>query len=223
MMKYFILTQICATERFKNGRCSSEKLVSLITAVFVLMMSGCAATSVDSQWSNPDFAGRKLTGKVLIIGVSRDDTVRRLYEDEMAAQLATHAVATTRSHEIVTGTLMLDSTGALMKAAKSVGATAILSSVVVDRQHVERVVAEPLPMYGYDFGRWYGFYWPYAYSRNEVRSFERYTITTSVTDVATGKIIWSARTETESSDQVDREIKPFVTVITKALVGRGLL
>jgi hypothetical protein len=201
-----------------------EKLVNSVIAVFVLlMMSGCATTSVDSQWSNPDFAGRKLTGKVLIIGVSREDTIRRLYEDEMAAQLAAHAVTTTRSHEIVTGSLTLDSTAALIAAAKSVGATAILSSAVVDRQHVERIVAEPLPMYGSDFSRWYGFYWPYAYSRTEVRSFERYTVSTSLTDVATGKIMWSTRTETESSDHVDREIKPFVTVITKVLVGRGLL
>ena len=35
--------------------------------------------------------------------------------------------------------------------------------------------------------------------------------------------MWSARTETKSSDRVDREKKPFVTVVTKALVTRGLL
>lgn len=223
-MQHFFPAQMRAIKHIKSDSFHVAQMVSLvIVALILLMLSSCATTSVDSQWSNPDFAGRKLTGKVLIIGVSRDDTVRRIYENEMATQLAAHAVTAIRSHEIVTSPLVLDSISDLAKAAKSVGASVILSSVVVDRQYVERVVSEPLPMYSDDFSRWYGFYWPYAYSRTEVRSFDRYTVSTSLTDVATGKIMWSARTETESADHVDREIKPFVTVVTKALVGHGLL
>ena len=92
----------------------------------------------------------------------------------MAVQLSARAVTAISSYEVVTMPLELDS------------ASAILSSVVVDRQHVECFVAEPMPMYGEDFDRWCGFYWPYAYSRAEIRSFERYIICTSLTDVVTG-------------------------------------
>jgi hypothetical protein len=223
-MQHFFQAKSHTIQQTKNGRYGTASMFSLIIAMLAaLMLSSCSTTSVDSQWSNPDFIGRKITGKVLVIGVSRDDAVRRLYEDEMASQLAAHGVAATRSFEIITGSLALESTSALMKAAYDVGASTILSSVVVDRQFVEKIISQPMPMYGYDFGRWYGYYWPYAYSRVEVRSFERYTISTSLIDVATGKIVWSARTETESVDHVDREVKPFVTVITKALVTRGLL
>jgi hypothetical protein len=201
-----------------------KKLITVSCAMLAgLMLSACTTTNVDSQWVNPDYQARKLTGKVMIIGVSRDDTVRRLFEDEMAAQLVAYALTATPSHTVVMNALVLDSTSNLLKAANDIGASTILSSVVVDRQHVERIVAEPMLMYGSDFNRWYGYYWPYAYSRVEVRSFERYTVNTSLTDVATGKIIWSGRTQTDSTDHVDREVKAFVKGVTKALISRGML
>lgn len=54
----------------------------------------------------------------------------------------------------------------------------------------------------------------------EVRSFERYTIGTSLTGVASGKVIGSARTHAENVDNVDRGIKAFAKVIVDAL-GKG--
>ena len=54
----------------------------------------------------------------------------------------------------------------------------------------------------------------------EVRSFERYTIGTSLTDVAAEKVIGSARTHVENVDNVDRGIKAFAKVIVDAL-GKG--
>ena len=76
---------------------------------------------------------------------------------------------------------------------------------------------------GSNFDGWYGHYWPYAYVRTEVQSFYRYTIITSLSDAATGKIMWSASTQTEDVDRVDREIKAFATVIIKTLSKTNLV
>ncbi len=195
----------------------------LFSAFMLLMLASCATTHLDSQWSSPDFASNKVTGKLLVVGVSRDDTVRRLYEDEMATQLANRGLATVRSYELIPGPLVLGGNTALLKAARDAGANMILASVVVSREHVDRVISDPMPRYGMNFDGWYGYYWPYAYVRTEVRSFDRYTVGTSLTDVATGKIAWSARTQTENVDHVDREIKAFASVIVTALVKGGKL
>jgi hypothetical protein len=195
-----------------------------LAALFALLIAGCATTHLDSQWSSPDFANNKMSGKLLVVGVSRDDTVRRLYEDEMTAQLASRGLTTTvRSYELIPGPLVLGGNTALLKAARDAGANMILSSVVVAREHVDRVISDPMPRYGMNFDGWYGYYWPYAYVRTEIRSFDRYTVGTSLTDVATGKIMWSARTQTENVDHVDREIKAFASVIVAALVKGGKL
>ena len=138
-------------------------------------------------------------------------------------QLAARGVTTVRSHELIAGPLLADGTDALLKAARGTGATTLLASAVIDRQHVERVISEPMLLYGNNFNGWYGYYWPVTYTRTEVRSFERYTVGTSLTDVVTGKIIWSARTQTENVDYVDREIKAFAKVIIDALAKGGRL
>lgn len=202
---------------------SLQSTLLLLTVLVALVISGCATTHVDSQWLSPDFAGRKLTGKLLVVGISRDDTVRRLYEDEMSAQLVLRKIETARSYELIAGPLVSNGPDALMRAGREAGANLILTSVVVSREHVDRVVSEPMPRMGSNFDGWYGYYWPYAYVRTEVRTFDRYTVITSLSDAATGKIMWSASTETEDVDSVDREIKMFAKVIVKALSKADLL
>jgi hypothetical protein len=194
-----------------------------VTVLAASLISSCATTHLDSQWLNPDFAGRKVTGKLLVVGVSRDDTVRRLYEDEMSAQLALQKIDTARSHELIAGPLVSNGPDALMKAARTAGANLILTSVVVSREHVDRVVSQSMPLMGSNFDGWYGHYWPYAYVRTEVHSFYRYTVVTSLSDAATGKIMWSASTQTEDVDRVDREIRVFAKVIIAALSKANLL
>jgi hypothetical protein len=141
----------------------------------------------------------------------------------MTTQLANRGLTTVRSYELIPGPLVLGGNTALLKAARDAGADMILSSVVVSREHVDRVISDPMPRYGMNFDGWYGYYWPYAYVRTEIRSFDRYTVGTSLTDVATGKIAWSARTQTENVDHVDREIKAFASVIISALTKGGKL
>jgi hypothetical protein len=202
---------------------SLQRVLLFLTVLVALVISGCATTHVESQWLSPDFAGRKLTGKLLVVGVSRDDTVRRLYEDEMSTQLASHKIDTVKSHELIAGPLVSNGPDALMKAARNANANLILTSVVVSREHVDRVVSQSMPLMGSNFDGWYGHYWPYAYVRTEVRSFDRYTVITSLSDAATGKIMWSASTQTDDVDRVDREIKVFAKVIIKALSKADLL
>ena len=120
---------------------------------------------------------------------------------------------------------ILDSKGRLFGKVSilDAGAAMILSSVVVAREHIDRVISEPMPRYGDNFNGWYGYYWPYAYAQTATRSFDRYTVGTSLTDIATEKLIWSAYTHTENVDRVDREIKALTPVIVTALTKGGKL
>jgi hypothetical protein len=50
--------------------------------------ASCVTTRLDAAWSNPEFAGAKLSDRVLLIGLTRDETLRRRHEDEVAARFA---------------------------------------------------------------------------------------------------------------------------------------
>ncbi|MCA2997296.1 MAG: hypothetical protein ING75_01715 [Rhodocyclaceae bacterium] len=71
-------------------------------------------------------------------------------------------------------------------------------------------------------------HWPYAYVRTEIRLFERFAVerfavATSVTDVASGKIAWTARTRTDGDSMVEREAKALVHIIMRELERSGML
>jgi hypothetical protein len=188
----------------------------------VAVVSGCASTHVEGQWKHPDSSGFKLVGKVLVVGLTRDETTRRLYEDAMAAELAARGRECVRSYEATDGALAAAGGVSLAALAQRVGATSMLSSALVAHERVHRVVVEPMPEWWRSYPGWYGHYWPLAV-RTEVTTYERYLAATSLTDVASGKMVWTARTVTDSPGAVEREVKTFARVIAQALADAGFL
>jgi hypothetical protein len=189
----------------------------------MLLLAGCAATRIDMQWTNPESAVRKISGKLLVVGLTQDDTMRRVYEDEMAARLATRGVNAVRSYEVVQGAFGSDGNKAIVEAARRAGATTVLTSAVVGHEHIRAVtIDEPVPRWHGAYEGWYSYYWPYLYRRAEVRVIERYMASTSLIDVASGRIDWTARTHTDATSDVDHDIKEFAGVIFEAL-GKSVL
>ena len=195
----------------------------LIALAAVLLLAHCASTQVEARWSDPAIAGKPLGGKVMVVGVARDEAVRRLYEDEMAARLAQRGVEPIRSYEHVPAPLLQDGSTAILNAAKQAGAAFVLSSAVVGRMTEQQVITDPLPTWGLYYDRWYGHYWGLTYTRTEVRSFERLFANTTLTETGERKILWSVRTRTDSPAAVEQEVKAFAKLIVGELVRTGLL
>jgi hypothetical protein len=201
----------------------STPVFRLLAAVLVMaVLAGCATTRVESQWKHPESTNYRLAGKVLIVGLTRDETTRRLFEDAMGTELAARGRDVVRSYEAAEGALVAASASSLTGLARRVGASSILSSALLAHEQVLSVVSEPLPEWRWNYTGWYGHYWPLA-ARTAVRTHDRYVAGTSITDVSSGRIVWTARTVTESPGAVEREVKTFASVIAEALAGAGLL
>jgi hypothetical protein len=200
----------------------SRRLAALALVGIVAALAGCASTRVEGQWRHPEAANVRLDGKVLVVGLTRDETTRRLFEDAMSAELAARGRTVVRSYEAADGALAAAGAEALAALAKRVGAASILSSALVAHEQVQRVTIEPMPEWRWSYSGWYGHYWPLA-TRTEVRTYDRYVASTSLTDVAAGRVIWTARTVTSSPGAAEREVKAFASVIAEALAGAGLL
>lgn len=90
---------------FLSNDHSKNTIRALFAIIVTAIVANCATTQLDSKWASPEFTGTKLQGKVFIVGISNDDMVRRLYEDEMAAQLQTRGFSTMRSYDIIVAPL----------------------------------------------------------------------------------------------------------------------
>ena len=60
-----------------------------------LLVAACASTSLVNQWKSPEYTGAPLR-KVLVLGVSEQPSVRRVFEDEFASRLTAAGVNAVR-------------------------------------------------------------------------------------------------------------------------------
>ena len=77
-------------------------ILLLFAAVTVALLASCASTTeINGAWVNPEAGKRRPVHNVLVIGINRDDTARRIYEDAIVAQLAARGIKAQPSYELL--------------------------------------------------------------------------------------------------------------------------
>jgi hypothetical protein len=191
----------------------------------VLLLAACAATTVDGTWKRPEMAGQRIEGPVLVVGVARDETVRRIFEDDMVAKLAARGVKAMRSYEVVPGALDGEGPELLMKAAHAAAARYLLSTAVIGQDIDYAVYQDPWVYPGFaGYRGWYGAYWGMSWPMvTQVRTYRVYIAQTALVRVDADRLEWVARTRTTDPTNIENETRAFVDVILGALANDGLV
>jgi len=189
------------------------------------LLGACATTTIDGTWTGPEAAGQRIAGPVLVVGVTRDETVRRIYEDDVVAKLVARGLTALPSYAVAPGTLEGDSDARLLQEARRIGARYLLSTVVLG-QDVETTIfsdAWPYPAFA-GYRGWYGATWGMAWPAvTQVRSWRVIVAQTALTRVDADRLEWVARTRTTAPGQIENETRAFVDVILGAMARDGLV
>ena len=101
-------------------------------ATFSLMFAvSCSTTTLKTVWKDDNYQGGKLK-EVLIIGVAKNQTIRRLFEDEFASQLKDHRLEAIASYTIIPSEGMLDKSTVDSKV-KTLGVDTVLVTSLVEK------------------------------------------------------------------------------------------
>lgn len=78
----------------------NERRNLMLVLLAAAAVAGCAteATRLDAQWVNPQFAGQRAVRSLMVMGVSRDASTRRLYEDRMVTSLGAAGVPAVQAY-----------------------------------------------------------------------------------------------------------------------------
>jgi hypothetical protein len=195
----------------------------LLSAAMIL--AACASTTIDGSWTRPEIAGRRIEGPVLVVGVSRDETVRRIYEDDMVAKLAARGVKALPSYASVPGVLDDEAHARLLQAARAAGARYLLSTAVIGQEVEQVVYQDPWMYHGFaGYRGWYGAYWGMSWpAYTQVRTYRIVIAQTSLTRTDEDRIDWTARTRTTAPTNIEAETRAFVDVILAAMARDGLV
>ncbi len=190
--------------------------------VVLVLVAGCASTTLQSQWRDPGYAGAPFR-KIFVIGLSaRDITARRVFEDVMVSKLAAAGVQAVPEWQYIKGEGQAPESD-VSAAVDATGADAVLMArlVAIDKQISVNPVVVPGPAYG-----WYG---PYAgwysgwYSYPQVTQYDVVYVETTLFDTRTKRLVWSGTSKTVDPASVQQEAPGFADTIIGALQKAGLL
>ncbi len=187
-----------------------QSVRGLAVAAGAFILASCASTTLQSTWMDPGYRGGQ-SKRIFVVGSSAGDvTTRRVLEDVVVAKLKAGGVEALPGWRFLANDGPADEATFAAAVAKS-GADAMLM-VRLLRVETQTTVWPPM---GPRFG-WYGFYsgW-YAYP--DVTQSQIVVIETTLFDVRSQRIVWSATSETLNPSSVHKDAPPFADVILAAL------
>ena len=203
----------------------------LLALAAVVALAGCAstATTLDAQWVNPQVAGKRSVSNIMVMSAVRDSTNRRIFEDQMVAQLATRGVKAVPSYRFAPDAGAVEQVK-LEQAVKEAGVAGVLLTRVVnvtEQLNVSPGMVVGPPM-GYGFGGFYGYYggmWATSYYvPPTVYTTQHVAADTRLFETANFTLVWSgSTTTTPSGGSVDSMFQQFSQLIVSSLAKDGLV
>ncbi|KLD66201.1 DUF4136 domain-containing protein [Dyella japonica] len=182
-------------------------------ACMVALMPGCSTVSVNDQWRDPSFAGPPLSN-VLVVGITRSDTMKRVFEDVFSQQLQAAGIRAERSY----ARLPQGATQLSLSDLKTTGIDGVLTTRV-ERVEQKVNVTPSGPSYGGFYG-WYGSAWA---STPDVHQYEVVTLETSVWDVKSEKLVWTVTTQGVRTNDLTQATKDLASTLIPKLKSEGVL
>jgi len=204
----------------------------LAGAMFLAAMAaaGCASTTLQSTWMDPGFTGGPFK-KFFVVGLSaRDVTTRRVFEDIMVGALQAAGAQAVPAWQ----NFRNEGPGneaAMEAAVAQSGADALMMTRLlgVDTRTSVSTVMVPGPVWSPGFGSGFGpspgWWGPYQswQAVPQVTQYQIATAETTVYDVKTHRIVWTATLQTFNPTSVQQEAPGLASAVIGALQGRGLI
>ena len=221
-----------------------RKIAVLGTLLLALVASACApaTTKFKDSWKKPEFTGK--VQKIYLIGVTRNDKLRKNFEDEFVKQFAQVGVTGIPSYPdlVISGDVDREALRAMVKAK---GADAVLVGRLASKEQKSSLYSGSRA--GYATGGPDGFYYDgfglynpqYAYryydqhyngsvsivTMNPVveHQFQQVGISANLYETESAEVIWSALTETTVGDEnSDQRLREFVQLVVLKMKEQGL-
>ncbi len=213
----------------------------MMLALALTLLAGCSSTTLSGSWKNPEYNGN--IKNLYIVGIAKQETNRRILEDDFSRQLASHGVTTISSYTDIKNSDEIDEFKIAQNIKKN-GADSVLIAYATGKRTEE--VVHPGRISTYSNGRYYNrpsfsgdryqdrFYAPrysdnFRYSREVVyqpatiTQFEVVTVEANLYDANSKEMIWSAQLETTVDGDIQSLLQDFVKTVIKDLDSKGLI
>ena len=171
-----------------------KALLVLLSVTFILSFAACSPkATLTSSWVDPSLKGYS-ANDVLVLGVSKDETRLKLYENVFVDEFAKNNIRAIASHKVI-GTVLEPDRESVEAAVKKSGASSVLVTHVVDRQSESHTIPGSVH---YRTTGFYGYYGQ-AFTRVHMPATDVtrtvVQLESNLYDISTNSLVWSAQSE----------------------------
>lgn len=191
----------------------------VISLASLAALVGCATNPLEAQWADPQLtANAPLKGaRVLVVCEAQDEVLRRICQDNVGAELTKVGVSPVAAPDVGTATSAPGGPAPYVSAARAANAKAVLVTSIAPGQTVARpgfTVGLGVGGFGGGVGGGVGVSAPVGGTRVATA----YAANASLTDVATGRLMWTARASEAPSELVSAQV---ANLAKKVVQGAG--
>lgn len=216
------------TTTLNVARHGADARLAAVAIAWALLGAGCATRNVDAEWIDPQFTGHSLAGaKIFVACTAHDLAVRRVCADQMAAQVSELGATPVLAPDAVDSGGAAPPTSAFLAAARDAGTAAILRATISpDIAAVPPGPSFSIGVGGFSTGRrsgggvGVGVGVPLGGESGPVQT--GYSANGALTDVATGRLMWTAKATTPPSSDVNQQIATLAKVVMEAARKAGV-
>lgn len=197
--------------------------IAVVLGAVLFGLAGCATSTVNAQWSDPQFIGQPPRGaRVFVVCDAPDPTLRRVCADRMAAKLLTLGAQPVLAADSDAGYSDAD----LRQAARQAGASAVLRT----RVSADSTQVSAAPTFGIGIGGFGGGYRSAggvgigmsAPIGAGAPASTGYAASAGLLDVASGQLMWSGRASAAPSSDAGDQLGTLATLLLDAARQSGL-
>jgi len=192
----------------------------------------CSATKLTGIWVNPDYQGKGFH-KILVLGVWKNETYLRMFEDSMSSELRRRGVQAEPGYTLFPTGERPDRVTVVKEITKQ-GFDALIISQITGKKTEEVVhpgytyYLGPPPFYEppFYYHRWYDYYsrsYDIIHEPPYVTTYKVVTAQNNIYDTFNDELVWSAITETVVDRNVKDLIDSLVNTLIKGMAGKGLI
>ena len=207
-----------ASSRSSSARRCAASAFGIVGMAALVLLAGCASTMLEAQWADAQLPPRLLRGaQVMVVCEAQDVAIQRLCQDQVVAGLAQRGampVALPETINVPLAQAAIDPQ--VLQAARNAGAKAVFSVVVgVAAQAVSPGLSISLGGFGFGSNVGGGIGVSAPIGGGKVNS--GYSANGRVTEVAGGRLLWTARATAPPSSNVTAQLTELsATVLTAA-------
>ena len=195
----------------------------ILTVLVGCIMAGCSpSTKIVKTWKEPNATIQKDgTDKTLVIAMVKDETSRRVIEDQLVKRIGPHAIA---SYSTLSNDMLKEANGESFAAKiKEDQYKYVLMMRLADIEKETSYVQGTTTGYYGGYGRYYGYGAGMYSTPGYYTTDKNYFVETTVFSVEPDKLLWTGTTKTVNPSKLEHTVTDIADVVSDKMKEDGFL